>query len=306
MKKCPVCKAELAENAGFCIYCMTSLEGKTTIDGKKSEKKRWPIFLVALLVIVLIALVIWLAGRINTLDSVMGQSTTGTSASSTSVNGNGTTTSMSDATASTSGATQQGTTADGQSGGAPVTGTTEAVSPSTTTTTATTTYPKFTTTETIAPVEIEYEYREATPSDVYPAESGLKTLSGPTVVITGVKTASPDGVYVVPEYIDGKMVGAIMSEAFCNPDICLAVREIVLPRTVRSIWPNAFRDCYNMTELYTKAPVICIYENAFARVENRTGTLTIHAADDCRTYNYYLYREIADNYYDAVFQKWNG
>ena len=54
MKKCPVCKAEIPENARFCIHCMTAFTEKENIQPPAREKRRWPFVLVCLLMLVLL------------------------------------------------------------------------------------------------------------------------------------------------------------------------------------------------------------------------------------------------------------
>lgn len=328
MKKCPFCKADLAENANFCVYCMTSLEEKALITTKKKKNKWWLYILAAIFVLALIGCLVWVIAKINNFDKTMGPSYTTVSSSThhaddnvptfatTTSNQSGLSSTLDQTPPSTKESTNEETitttikddhipTSSTTSGTS--TTTTNATTAKTTTTTkiTTTSYPVFSTTTTKAPIVIEYEYRDATAAECFPSGYGPGSLSSPTVVITGIKTISPTGIYVVPEYIDGKKVGAIMQEAFCNPYVCLTVKTVILPSTVRSIWPTAFRDCYNMTDLYTTAPKIHIYEGAFANVSNRTGTLTIHCAYDCITYDYYLYRNIAYKY-DALYEEWNG
>lgn len=43
MKNCPFCKAEIEDNARFCLYCMKPLEGKETIASPVEKKRRWPL-----------------------------------------------------------------------------------------------------------------------------------------------------------------------------------------------------------------------------------------------------------------------
>ena len=59
MKKCPKCKAEIGEEARFCLYCMTSFEEKQTIETPKENDKRWLYIIAAVLALVLIALSIF-------------------------------------------------------------------------------------------------------------------------------------------------------------------------------------------------------------------------------------------------------
>lgn len=59
MKKCPFCKAEIEENARFCIYCMTSLEQKTAVGSPPAKKRNWwwiPVGLILLLGVAVFAL----------------------------------------------------------------------------------------------------------------------------------------------------------------------------------------------------------------------------------------------------------
>ncbi len=54
MKKCPKCKAELQEEARFCLYCMTSFEEKQTIETPKENNKRWLYIIATVLVLVIL------------------------------------------------------------------------------------------------------------------------------------------------------------------------------------------------------------------------------------------------------------
>ena len=56
MKKCPKCKAEIQEEARFCLYCMTSFEEKQTIETPKENNKRWLIIISAVLAVVLVVI----------------------------------------------------------------------------------------------------------------------------------------------------------------------------------------------------------------------------------------------------------
>lgn len=69
MKTCPFCKAEIAENARFCLYCMTSLEEKEKIQ-IAINNKRWMFFLTTALVFMCILItVLVIVGKNSHLDS---------------------------------------------------------------------------------------------------------------------------------------------------------------------------------------------------------------------------------------------
>ena len=48
MKKCPFCKAEIQENARFCLYCMKPLVEKEVISPRKKHFKPWGLFFLVL------------------------------------------------------------------------------------------------------------------------------------------------------------------------------------------------------------------------------------------------------------------
>ena len=60
MKLCPKCKAELDDNARFCLHCMTSLEEKEEIQPPMNRVRRWPLVLACVLLLgVIVFLICW-------------------------------------------------------------------------------------------------------------------------------------------------------------------------------------------------------------------------------------------------------
>lgn len=331
MKKCPKCHAEIQENARFCLYCMTSFEEKTPIEAEKENTKRWLYIIAAVLVFVLVGLCIFtLAGKDNpsnspgdtytetetaltsdsdmeegnfeseeqsgesaeneenalssgnnqvTLDNQSGTSSDKTGGSSSNTNNNTSNTS-SKATSSMAATNSKATSS------------TNSVNSTGSTTSQVTTQPKYT-------------YITATISNAYPPEANASYDPQNAIVITKVNYKESSGNYVIPETIDGKKVAAIMPSAFSDSSISSSVKSVTLPSTVRTIWSNAFKNCYNLTDIYIKSTAIGIYTDAFPSASKRNGTLTIHCKRDCRNFNYYYYRNIAGDY-DAEYAEWNG
>lgn len=58
MKKCPFCKADIEDNARFCLYCMKPLNEKEVIPPPRRKKPWWLLAVVGLLLVLLIATVV--------------------------------------------------------------------------------------------------------------------------------------------------------------------------------------------------------------------------------------------------------
>ena len=338
MKKCPKCKAEIQEEARFCLYCMTSFEEKQTIETPKENNKRWLIIIAAVLVLILIVVGILLFAQKDTpnnegndtstnssissdldtpdsttsseqqnSDSQGNETSTPTSSNqtqtpsknegSTTNNSSGNTTTNN---SSTSGNSQNSTTNNTTNSTSNSTSTNstssgnKTESSNTSSSTSTTTTPSQTTT-------VTYAYRDAKYGDDFSVSANLENA----VVITGVKTTAADGKYIIPETIDGKNVVAIMALAFCDDSISSTVKTVIVPSSVKTIWNNAFANCYNLTDIYFKGNAIYTESNAFPEKSKRNGTLTIHCSANCSDRNYRYYKNSASNY-DAEYEEWNG
>ena len=234
-----------------------------------------------------------------TLDNQGGASSNKTNGSSSNTNNNtntGTNTTSSKATnskaTSSATATSSKATSSTAATSSKATSSTNSVNSTGSTTSQVTTQPKYT-------------YVMATVSNAYPPEANASYEPQNAIVIIKVNYKESSGNYVIPETIDGKKVAAIMPSAFSDSSISSSVKSVTLPSTVRTIWSNAFKNCYNLTDIYIKSTAIGIYTDAFPSASKRNGTLTIHCKRDCRNFNYYYYRNIAGDY-DAEYAEWNG
>lgn len=340
MKKCPKCKAETHEGARFCLYCMTSFEEKQTIEAEEENNKRWLIIIAAVLVLILIVVGILLFAQKDTPNNEGNDTSTNSSISSdldtsdnttsseqknsesqgnetsapTSNNqtqtpsknegnttnnsfGNTTTTNSSTSSGSQNSNTNNTTNSSSNSTATNSTSSsnkTETENSNTSFSTSTTTTPSQTTT-------VTYMYRDARYGDDFSVSANLENA----VVITGVKTTAADGKYIIPETLDGKKVVAIMALAFCDDNISNTVKTVIVPSSVKTIWNNAFANCYNLTDIYFKGNAIYTESNAFPEKSKRNGTLTIHCSANCSDRNYRYYKNSASNY-DAEYEEWNG
>lgn len=338
MKKCPKCKAEIQEEARFCLYCMTSFEEKQTIETPKENNKRRLIIIAAVLAVVLVVISIVLfasKGNVsndsnnnsnissfssdsntstdnNDTDSSEQQEVSGESSSPSSsiqtpnssnnktnnTSGNTTTNNISTNSSSQNNSSTGNTNSNGSSDTA-----TNNSTPSTSTSTNSSTSDA--TNSTPTNTQPKYTYIEATIQNAYP--TGYSAMYAPenAIVITKVNYKEESGNYTIPDTIDGKKVAAIMPSAFSDSSISSSVKSVTLPATVRTIWEDAFKNCFNLTDLYIKSSVIGIYEDAFPLTSMRNKKLTIHCKRDCRDFDFYYYRNIA-NKYDAEYEEWNG
>ena len=332
MKKCPFCQADIEDNARFCVFCMSSLQEKQKIEAKIKPKSKWPIFTaiggafaaiggVALVVIVslLVALILIISllflGKSNTdnnsslsyfSEQIISSNQSNIIGSDEVIIGKD----DNQDTKDTATQTEESTDGDDVKGDDKPShsGTSSTHSSSKESSSSSKDESSSSTQSEVPPppskTEAVYIYRDAVATDCYPPGHAVYDVTD-VIVITGVSSPSSDGIYVIPEKINGKKVGAIMPSAFNDPAISSTVKKVVIPATVRSIWQNAFSNCYNLTDIYIYSKVVEIYENSFADVSKRNGSLTIHCTRDCRNFEFYYYRNIAGNY-GAAYKEWNG
>ena len=338
MKKCPKCKAEIQEEARFCLYCMTSFEEKQTIETPKENNKRWLIIIAAVLVLIVVGILLFAqkdtpnnegndtsTNSSISSDSDTPDSTTSSEQQNSDSQGNETSTPTSSNQTQTPSKNEGSTTnnssgntttnnssTSGNSQNSTTNNTTNSTSNSTSTNSTSssnktetensnTSSSSSTTTTSSQTTTVTYIYRDAKYGDDFSVSANLENA----VVITGVKYASADGKYIIPETLDGKKVVAIMALAFCDDNISSTVKTVVVPSSVKTIWNNAFANCYNLTDIYFKGNAIYTESNAFPETSKRNGTLTIHCSANCSDRNYRYYKNSA-SYYDADYEEWNG
>lgn len=321
MKKCPFCKAEIEENARFCLYCMTPLEEKQEIKTPKDKNRRQPYcILAAVLALVIIGLcVLTIKGSKNPqnessdtntkfqIDSVQETSEVPTPSSQTS-NDKQTSTPIAENSDKTTTQNNTQNISDNSNRNSEnndeSTYKENSASNQTSSTTPVNSSTEGTASDNSTTNESSYTYIEATLENTYPTECIPPSNNiENAIVITKVIGNQASGNYVIPDTIDGKRVVAIMPSAFS--DVSASVKSVTLPSTVRTVWNDAFKNCYNLKDIYIKSAVIGIYTDAFPEISKRTDTLTINCTRNCRDFDYYYYRNIADKY-GALYKEWNG
>lgn len=305
MKKCPFCKADIEDNARFCLYCMRPLNEKEVIS--LSRKRNWlwlPVAVGAVLIVLLAVLLLLPKGQAD-----LPAQTSGTEEASTPP-------ADSQPEASTEPSQTEGDTQPQASGitvsGQPQTQDGAVVEPPKTpkpttapatqpeekpqaTAPETTTPPATEPEETTQPEEVQtpsmYVYRAARAGDDFSA--GYSNAGG-DVVITGIARQSANGTYDIPSYIDGKRVIAITANAFSGSN----ARAVFVPSTVKTIWNYAFSGC-GLTDIYFRGNAIYVESKAFS------GSVTIHCKASCSDRNFRYYKDCAASY-GATWAEWNG
>ena len=322
MKICPNCKADIEDNANFCLYCMTSLNEKAFIATPK-RKGLW-ILLAGILILVTVvgaAFWIWPHGTAPQPQAQMQQPALVPQGEETALptesesTGDQTlpevTTATEEAPAQTQGSQQPSYTPPVY---IPVATQPSVTLPETTdppvtsqpVTSPPVTEPEETPTE---PVQTEPEPTQTTPpasTSVFHyrlAESGdgryvNYTNPGNHIVITGVNIRSSDGTYRIPAYIDGQKVITIAKNAFTGS----GARRVYVPNTVQCIRDFAFYGC-PLTDLYYAGEFVEL--GNYALYDLPEG-LTIHCSATCHDGSYRKFKDYAESSWDCQWEEWNG
>ncbi len=341
MKNCPLCKAEIEDNARFCLYCMTSLDEKKVFKNKNNKSKRWLIVIAALLLLTLIGSGIWFAVPQNDNGGVVDETKPKTETTVTDTASNIASSAIGNDTNSTDNITTDNLTGEiinqhsnnndvndsSNSNGnntqtaekpeSNVNSSSDNTNSNSGSTEASNNNAQETEAPTINEVETEYippvtskptqtsityTYRQAEYGDDF---SVSYPITENDIVITGVNTVSPNGEYIIPSEIDGKNVIAVMGLTFSDSNISSSVKKVVVPSSVKTIWNYAFANCYNLTDIYFCGDRIYTETQAFPDPSDRNNTLTIHCSASCSDRNLRYYKNSA-SYYGAVYKEWNG
>ncbi len=333
MKKCPYCHADIQDNARFCVFCMSSLQEKEKIETKQENNKRWLYIIAAFLLLALvfgISIFALSKNKANNTHNNSMQSYVSSTHSylytsdlepgnnnnfnnpivnpskSENINSENTASMPNNSSNSTSNNNSSQTATDVSSSSNANTTVSSQSAPTQSNSNSSNVFIEQTPDENQPePTVATYLYRDATAADCYTEGNIPAYPVEDVIVIIGVSSVSSDGVYTIPETIDGKKVGGIMPNAFCDSNISSTVKKVIVPASVKTIWQNAFADCYNLTDIYLCGKTINIFENSFADLSKRNSTLTIHCSRECKTFGFYYYMNIAKNY-NANYQEWNG
>jgi len=306
MKKCPFCKADIEENARFCLYCMKPLNEKEVILPTKKKRPWWPLALAAVLLALLALGIFFPRGNGD--------------GASTPTNSDPSSNAPPSVPEQTPAPTPMPTPSPTP---APTPVSTPSPSPAPTPTPTPKPTPEPTPSETPrpSPTETPVQTTSPTPAETPPAstaspdqpESPTNAVvyayrlartgdeynahyqnSGSDIVITGISQQSSDGIYDIPAYIDGKKVIAIVANAFSGSN----AQVVYVPATAKSIWDHAFAGC-GLTDIYFRGNSIYAEGRAFP-----TG-ITIHCSASCSDRNFRYYKDCAVNY-GATWEEWNG
>ena len=309
MKKCPFCGADIEENARFCLYCMKSFNSKVEVKSTNKKSKRWLIILTAFLLLLLSIIICILLFRksedrenkdYTNSTTVASESTTspdesilsGTDEPSDTVTGSTglkesnpplsvevvTPDTNTNTNLSTDKATDNQTVPSQPVNQPTIEGTTNSpTKPTIPDTTVNNTPQQNETYE-----AVNWTYRKATTYDYYKNYNKIEATDA--VIITGFTNIPSNGIYDVPEKIDGKVVvGIDMSDsgAYTFNSVGSAVKKVFLPKYLNKINGNIFSSCVNLTDIYIRGDYLYMVPSALPERSARNAKVTIHTTEDC-------------------------
>ncbi len=345
MKKCPFCKAEIEENARFCLYCMAQLDEKSVISAKRKKHRMvwWVVLACAAAAIIAVCLLFVLsdgsAGDESSLPSRAESREESSEAPSftTDVNlDNGESSaseqesSISEEESSASEETSEDSSVESREDSSEI-----SVEISVETSTSVSEDSSIeessivessivessiiesseeesstaeSSEDTSEPKqEIKYIYRDAVVGDDW---GSISTENAITII--GVETVSADGTYVIPDTIDGKRVLAVAGYAFSDEKICGTVKKVIVAESVKNIHNYAFKNCNNMTDIYLKSEAVAGSPLYFLpEMEKRKNVITLHASATCHDRDHRIYKSTY-SYYEllgkpiGIFEEWDG
>lgn len=141
--------------------------------------------------------------------------------------------------------------------------------------------------------QVVYLYKPALELDYF---TGGYVDSETRIIITGIETPSASGVYRIPDTIDGKKPVFIEEYAFSGS----GARQVYLPATIMNASPLAFDGC-SLTDLYFTQNLTMEGDGFDGK-----GILTIHCPAECFGRSILQYSTYLAAEYNAVWEEWNG
>ncbi len=271
MKQCPHCRSDIPDNAGFCLYCMRSLDKQEACDAKKQPH---PWVVIVMEAAVIFALLTWILMHPNSSMLFTPKSSTAASSTASEI------TSPPTQTKSTPAKTEPSSTAPR-----------ETELPATVSTEPAPTEPA----PSLAPEDI-FTFRTSAATD-YCDPNDMNLLD---IVITGVKVQQE--VYYIPDSIpdpyggENRVVG-ITKGAFEGS----GAKVIYTSSCLRFIHYDAFKGC-KLTDLYLSSDCVELSPYAYDSLE------TLHTTAQANTgilfINTLSFSEITSSVYHAKWEEW--
>ena len=145
------------------------------------------------------------------------------------------------------------------------------------------------------PEEVEYTYRLANRDDEF-VEENYKN-PGNHIVITGVKTQSKNGYYIIPSTIDDKEVIGIAGKAFNTTN----VNTIYISPGVRNISPYAYYGDNDLEIIFREDLYIDYLAFTFHRDHSDQAQLKITCPETCTNRLGNTYVKLASGLFGAIY-----